>query len=522
MAASEAAPPRSILVRPSAAGGGDGSGGAPSPRSPGRAVRFADPPEAAPDAPTVVAPPVSDAPMGSAEAAPAPVEPAAAPPVAQPGAAPPPAVAAAARVLAGLAWLIVTYAPASHAFMYVAFVVAERTLYLPSLGVAVVLAEAWVAWDGGAGADGGAAPAATDGGGGDAAVPAAVPAVAADARATGGDHGLAAPMPAPPAAPAPRGAAPAWRWRSAATGPRVVLAAALCAYGVRAGVRNLDWVNEEALLASNLALYPSNNGMSMYGLGAVRYYQGRADEAEALLLAATQTTTLAEPHIMLGQLYWRHRRNFTAAIEALSRIENTTSPRKEVLQNLGLLLMSAGRAPDSDGPARTRAEYLVLAGHAAHGYPMGHPNIAHLASNAGCVRMTSEPWRYGNFELATRLFADALTAVHAARVTATRNAAYFHAVAGRPDTALAILDGGDAFVTSLLDKPSLPPDAVAEADGFRRSFAAARVAITTALPSIVGWADAAGAPGAAPLSKAEVERRLALIGGECVMELLHW
>jgi hypothetical protein len=39
------------------------------------------------------------------------------------------------------------------------------------------------------------------------------------------------------------------------------------AYSVRAWVRNYDWLTEEALMKSNLAIYPENNPMSNYGLG---------------------------------------------------------------------------------------------------------------------------------------------------------------------------------------------------------------------------------------------------------------
>lgn len=44
-------------------------------------------------------------------------------------------------LLFGLGWVAVSYFPSSHAVQYVAFVLAERTLYLPSFGAAMVLAE---------------------------------------------------------------------------------------------------------------------------------------------------------------------------------------------------------------------------------------------------------------------------------------------------------------------------------------------------------------------------------------------
>ena len=45
---------------------------------------------------------------------------------------------------------------------------------------------------------------------------------------------------------------------------------ALCTYyTARTVTRNRDWLTEEALMLSNLALYPENNPMSTYGLGCV-------------------------------------------------------------------------------------------------------------------------------------------------------------------------------------------------------------------------------------------------------------
>jgi hypothetical protein len=38
-------------------------------------------------------------------------------------------------------------------------------------------------------------------------------------------------------------------------------------YIARTWTRNIAWLNEELLMASNLALYPVNNTMTVYGLG---------------------------------------------------------------------------------------------------------------------------------------------------------------------------------------------------------------------------------------------------------------
>jgi DNA-binding NtrC family response regulator len=47
--------------------------------------------------------------------------------------------------------------------------------------------------------------------------------------------------------------------------------------------------------------------MTLYGLGAVALYKGDLDRAEALLARACNESTMVEPHILLSQLYWKHR-----------------------------------------------------------------------------------------------------------------------------------------------------------------------------------------------------------------------
>jgi tetratricopeptide (TPR) repeat protein len=404
-----------------------------------------------------------------------------------------------ARVLALFGWILISYLPSSHALLYVAFVVAERTLYFPSIAVAMLVAEAF-AW-----------------------------VVEAE------DHHrpqLQSPPPPPSestkasggfiSATAFSSAAASGRAWVSARGPRGRLSTLLLLlvslyYAAYSGVRNMDWSGEESLLLSNLALYPEHNGFSLYGMGAVRYYQGRHEEAEDFLLRATKVVTIAEPHILLGQLYWRFRQDYEKAIESFSVIEHNTSPRKEILQNMGLLLMMAGKAPDTDADARKRAEYLVLAGHKAHGYPIGHPNIGALASNAACVRMLSDPWRYGNFPVAEELFAEAFSYRHASRPHAYRNAAYFYAISGRPQRAIEVADEGIAYVEGLRQQPNLPAEAHKEADDFVRGFTLAKLSVRTHAPIIERWTEE-GVPG----SKVETERRLAVMGAECIMDLLSW
>ena len=326
----------------------------------------------------------------------------------------------ATRVLVGLGWVIATYAPSSHAFLYVAFVLAERTLFVPSFGAALLVSEALTLL---------------------ATVDFRFCAASSDVKPS---H------------------------RRAAAG--ATLATLLLYYSVRIFLRNPDWSTEEALLRSNLAIYPEHNGMTQYGMGAIKLYQQKYDEAETLLKRALNETTLAEPHILLSQLYWKTRNNYDAAIEQLAAIEHTTSPRREVMQNLGLLLMATGRAPTTNHTARVRAEYLILLGHAAHGYPMGHPNIGLLSSNAACVRLLSEKERFAAPQLVDGLFTEALKFRHSSRVTALRNFALVEAAQGRRVHAAEIAREAIAYIEELRDRADQPPEGKKQAGELIKEF----------------------------------------------------
>ena len=339
----------------------------------------------------------------------------------------------AATILYALAFVAVTYAPSSHLFVYVAFLVAERSLFLPSFGACLVMAECLTALYGGSGDDAPASRGPTDG-------------------------------------KPPRIVARRLRWHAVRRPLAVVLVAALLtAYCARTVTRSRDWVDEETLLLSNLQMYPTHNGMSTYGLGAIRLYAGRIEEAERLLVEATRISSLAEPRILLSQLYWRHRgpAGIDAAIAQLEAIENTTSPRKEVLGNLGLLLYAreeraaraaaAGRAVDRAEVAPpwllARAERLVLAAYAAHGYPVGHPSVAVLAANAGAIRIVSEPDSYGHPDLADAAFREAVALVEATGKglpSVFRNAALHYALQGEEQSARQMLRSGTEFVAGRL------------------------------------------------------------------------
>jgi tetratricopeptide (TPR) repeat protein len=389
----------------------------------------------------------------------------------------------AVRTLTYLGWVIAAYAPSSHAFLYVAFVLAERTLFMPSFGAAMLIADGLRA--------------------------------VASGRVWGGV------LPLPPwcrwgPSKGGKGAKQQQQQPQQRARPLVSLGVFLALalyYGVRIWVRNYDWATEEALLRSNLRIYPEHNGMTQYGMGAIKLYQQKFPEAEELLKRALVETTLAEPHILLSQLYWKHYGNYTSAITQLEAIEHTTSPRKEVMQNLGLLLMATGAAPPTNVTQRTRAEYLILLGHAAHGYPMGHPNIGLLASNAACVRVVSEPTRFASPQLAESLFKEALTFRHSSRVTAFKNNALFYAAMGQSAQAYRVAEEAIAYIEELRDRVDQPEEGKKQANEFINNFRILQLSLDVHAPQVEAWLEQGLVAGQA------AEDRLAFIGGDCSMEL---
>ena len=145
-------------------------------------------------------------------------------------------------VTIGLALLVLPFLPASNLFYPVGFVVAERVLYIPSLGFAVLVARFVV--------------------------------VAAPSR----KHQNKA---------AKRKGWRGMRW------PRFAIAAAgLCLLAGRTVVRNDDWRDEEALMRAGLRVFPGNarllvnRGWALARRARARERAGDAAEAEALLAGA--------------------------------------------------------------------------------------------------------------------------------------------------------------------------------------------------------------------------------------------
>ncbi len=304
-------------------------------------------------------------------------------------------------------------------------------------------------------------------------------------------------------------------------------------------------------MRGNMLMYPEGNVMTVYGLGAVALYKGALDEAEALLVRACNESTMVEPHILLSQLYWKHRvtqpeiaeRAVDVAIGELEHVAATVTPRKEVMTNLGLLMMRRVHAvpePVDDGSPEAaaalaqrnttlhNAEYYILAAHVAHGYPEGHAAIGQLASNAACVRLMSPLDRWGDPVAAEVLANEALTLARNGGGSGAgfRNAATFYAVQGYPVHALDVLAEGIRHVEgALATARGAAPDAyhgskaavVQYFSEMMYSLQRTSLSLSTHAALISAW----GATGRLVAGK-DAEPRLAVLGLECVHELLWW
>nr|XP_053655610.1 protein O-mannosyl-transferase TMTC2-like [Cherax quadricarinatus] len=159
-----------------------------------------------------------------------------------------------------LAWalLVLPFLPASNLATYVGFVVAERVLYLPSMGACLLVALGYQnLWR----------------------------AITSYKWHRTGDS---------------RSRTRWWRgggWRVAATGAWVAL---LLLLGARTLRRNQDWHSDEALYRSGAAVNPPK---ALSNLGVVYSEQGRLQEAEAAYRGALRhAPTMADTHFNLGLL----------------------------------------------------------------------------------------------------------------------------------------------------------------------------------------------------------------------------
>ncbi|VVC24440.1 Tetratricopeptide repeat,Tetratricopeptide repeat-containing domain,Tetratricopeptide-like helical [Cinara cedri] len=158
-----------------------------------------------------------------------------------------------AAVAVAAAVSVASYVPASNALFYVGFVVAERVLYIPSVGYCMLVG---------------------------------CSAAALVKRARG---------------------------RRSAAAVYALYAATVAVYSLRTVIRNRDWRDEESLYRSGIAVNPPKS----YGnLGSILSSQGRTAEAEMAYRSALEhRPNMADVHYNLGNLL-RNTKNFEGAISS--------------------------------------------------------------------------------------------------------------------------------------------------------------------------------------------------------------
>ncbi|XP_033345620.1 protein O-mannosyl-transferase TMTC2-like isoform X2 [Bombus vosnesenskii] len=203
--------------------------------------------------------------------------------------------AAASGVAASLGFLVLPFLPASNLFFYVGFVIAERILYLPSVGACLIVG-----------------------------------------AAISGCYQIAR------------------RHGSRRKGRAVLLATAVlvCLMSAKTLLRNADWFDEESLYRSALHVNPPK----AYGnLGSVLSAQGRVAEAEeAFVQALRYRPNMADVHYNLGILQ-QGRKNYEEAILSYQRAIHFRPSLAQAYVNLGAALASVGRGTEAAAVLRAGA-----------------------------------------------------------------------------------------------------------------------------------------------------------------------
>ncbi|XP_014478502.1 PREDICTED: transmembrane and TPR repeat-containing protein CG4341 isoform X3 [Dinoponera quadriceps] len=201
----------------------------------------------------------------------------------------------AAATAVSLGFLVFPFLPASNLFFYVGFVIAERILYLPSVGACL-------------------------------AVGAAISGCYRMARRNG----------------------------SRRRGSAVLLATAalIALMSAKTLMRNADWRDEESLYRSALHVNPPK----AYGnLGSVLSEQGRVAEAEeAFVQALRYRPNMADVHYNLGILQ-QGRKNYEEAILSYQRAIHFRPSLAQAYVNLGAALISVGRGTEAAAVLRAGA-----------------------------------------------------------------------------------------------------------------------------------------------------------------------
>ncbi|XP_018394769.1 PREDICTED: transmembrane and TPR repeat-containing protein CG4341-like isoform X1 [Cyphomyrmex costatus] len=202
---------------------------------------------------------------------------------------------AATAVAVSLGFLVLPFLPASNLFFYVGFVIAERVLYLPSVGACL-------------------------------AVGAAISGCYRIARRNGSRT----------------------RGRAVLLGTAILIGM----LSAKTLVRNTDWRDEESLYRSALHVNPPK----AYGnLGSILSEQGRVAEAEeAFVQALRYRPNMADVHYNLGILQ-QGRKNYDEAILSYQRAIHFRPSLAQAYVNLGAALISVGRGTDAAAVLRAGA-----------------------------------------------------------------------------------------------------------------------------------------------------------------------
>lgn len=169
---------------------------------------------------------------------------------------------------------------------------------------------------------------------------------------------------------------------------------------------------------------------------------------------------------------------------------------------------------------------------------MGHPSIGLLESNAACVRLLSEPQRYGHPRLAETLLLSAVRRPFWGVPIAARNLAALYAVQGDAVTAADILPKAIAAVDAQAAEQAragggrplglgcvdaVEPAACPTLDDVRDSLRALQVSLEVRAPLIAQWAAEAAARAGGwrngLVAGAAAQARLAALGVPCTLQL---
>ncbi|KAB0799708.1 hypothetical protein PPYR_07588 [Photinus pyralis] len=184
-------------------------------------------------------------------------------------------------ILLGLAFLALPFLPATNLIFYVGFVVAERVLYLPSAGLCLLLG---------------------------------------------------------------MGCAKIWDTRKYRCCFVVGLVVLCVCFAAKTLARNGDWVNEEALYRSAVAINPPK---AFGNLGSVLSTQGRVVEAEqAFRKALFHRPNMADVHYNLGVLL-QGKHQLDEAIQSYQRAIHFRPSLALAYVNLGAALIAAGRCQEA-------------------------------------------------------------------------------------------------------------------------------------------------------------------------------